>query len=182
MCPRKVDVQRERTMEFFVTASFTAPGVGGWGSQTVCWSDPACWDPHLTGQSSSGYCPYLLPAWSLERVKNKQQKQIPHYFSRWFYITKYQTTKLFWFFVCFSVVDMTYRSMFYTNCSISLTFHHLHILQGKFPQKLVFTWSINHAGSRVSEEGWREKQERCNWEKKVNIWCTYCLTPGGSMV
>lgn len=98
--------------------------------------------------------------------KINSKKQIPHYFSRWFYITKYQTTKLFWFFVCFGGRYDLKIHVLHKLQHKSLTFHHLHILQGKFPQKLVFTWSINHAGSRVSEEGWREKQERCNREKK----------------
>lgn len=33
-----------------------------------------------------------------------------------------------------------------------LTFHHLHILQRKFPQEFVFTGCVDDAGSRVSEE------------------------------
>lgn len=47
------------------------PGVGSWGSQTVCWSDPECWDPRLIDQSSSGCSPCLLPGWSLAHHNEK---------------------------------------------------------------------------------------------------------------
>lgn len=183
MCPRKVDVQRERMMEFFCHCIFHST----WCGRLRVSASLLIWPSVLRSSSNRPIIFWILSLFVAcvepgKGWKINSKKQIPHYFSGWFYITKYQTTKSFWFFVCFGgrydlkihVLDKLQHK--------SLTFHHLHILQGKFPQKLVFTWSINHAGSRVSKEGWRKKQERCNREKKVNIWCTYCLTPGGSMV
>lgn len=40
-----------------------------------------------------------------------------------------------------------------------LTFHHLHVLQRKLPQELVFTGGIDHTRSRVSERAVGEEQE-----------------------